>query len=264
MCVHSSCRARAQADSSSCNRQPTVQLPDSPERFAAQIPDARDLNHISVFLTGQAPFPEGYGCTIHLEAPCVPLHVQVLARGRKLTPTSSSSLVQRKGLAAHRRVRLRLSFEARPLLAPLLTLFGPPAGSLTPSRPPSTACAARSSPRPLHPPRPSARPPTRAPRRSASHASPSPPSRRSSPRSGRRPRAQRQTLRSRRRSCPPSRPGPTRCSSLRSSARTCSTPSAALHSRCRTGRARGSRSSSSRSGTGALAPSQRDPALRSR
>ncbi|GAA5893460.1 hypothetical protein JCM8208_000807 [Rhodotorula glutinis] len=49
--------------------QPAVQLPDSPERFAVQIPDAHDLNHISVFLTGQAPFPEGYGCTIHLEAP---------------------------------------------------------------------------------------------------------------------------------------------------------------------------------------------------
>ncbi|BGP40374.1 hypothetical protein JCM10449v2_004336 [Rhodotorula kratochvilovae] len=49
--------------------QPAVQLPDAPERFALQIPDAQDLNHITVFLTGQAPFPDGYGCTIHLEAP---------------------------------------------------------------------------------------------------------------------------------------------------------------------------------------------------
>lgn len=45
------------------------QLPDAPERFAAQIADAQELNHIAVFLTGQAPFPEGYGCTIHLETP---------------------------------------------------------------------------------------------------------------------------------------------------------------------------------------------------
>lgn len=50
-------------------RQPVNQLPDAPERFAAQIADAQELNHIAVFLTGQAPFPEGYGCTIHLETP---------------------------------------------------------------------------------------------------------------------------------------------------------------------------------------------------
>ncbi|TNY24777.1 DUF775-domain-containing protein [Rhodotorula diobovata] len=49
--------------------QPVAQLPDSPERFAVQIPEAQDLNHLTVFLTGQAPFPDGYGCTIHLEAP---------------------------------------------------------------------------------------------------------------------------------------------------------------------------------------------------
>lgn len=44
-------------------------MPDTPERFATQISDAQELNHISVFLTGQSPFPEGYGCTIHLETP---------------------------------------------------------------------------------------------------------------------------------------------------------------------------------------------------
>lgn len=49
--------------------QPVNQLPEAPGRFAAQIPDAQELNHVAVFLTGQAPFPEGYGCTIHLEAP---------------------------------------------------------------------------------------------------------------------------------------------------------------------------------------------------
>ncbi|GAA5875312.1 hypothetical protein JCM3774_005776 [Rhodotorula dairenensis] len=49
--------------------QPVTQLPDAPERFAAQIADAQELNHIAVFLTGQAPFPDGYGCTIHLETP---------------------------------------------------------------------------------------------------------------------------------------------------------------------------------------------------
>ncbi|GAA5828830.1 hypothetical protein JCM11251_005888 [Rhodosporidiobolus azoricus] len=49
--------------------QPVNQIPDSPERFAAQIENAQELNHITVFLTGQAPFPEGYGCTIHLDAP---------------------------------------------------------------------------------------------------------------------------------------------------------------------------------------------------
>ena len=49
--------------------QPVNQLPEAPSRFAAQIPDAQELNHVAVFLTGQAPFPEGYGCTIHLEAP---------------------------------------------------------------------------------------------------------------------------------------------------------------------------------------------------
>ncbi|KAI5480760.1 inositol metabolism protein Opi10 [Pseudohyphozyma bogoriensis] len=46
-----------------------TQIPESPERFSALIPDAGDLNHLSVFLTGAAPFPEGYGCTIHLELP---------------------------------------------------------------------------------------------------------------------------------------------------------------------------------------------------
>ncbi|GAA5854419.1 hypothetical protein JCM8547_001814 [Rhodosporidiobolus lusitaniae] len=49
--------------------QPVNQLQDSPERFAAQIENAEALNHVCVFLTGQAPFPEGYGCTIHLDAP---------------------------------------------------------------------------------------------------------------------------------------------------------------------------------------------------
>ncbi|BGO91485.1 hypothetical protein NBRC10512_003146 [Rhodotorula toruloides] len=49
--------------------QPVAQIPDSPERFAAQIQDAEQLNHITIFLTGQAPFPEGYGCTIHLDTP---------------------------------------------------------------------------------------------------------------------------------------------------------------------------------------------------
>ncbi|GAA5896052.1 hypothetical protein JCM6882_005598 [Rhodosporidiobolus microsporus] len=49
--------------------QPVNQLPESPERFAAQMENAQELNHITVFLTGQAPFPEGYGCTIHLDAP---------------------------------------------------------------------------------------------------------------------------------------------------------------------------------------------------
>ncbi|BGP55669.1 hypothetical protein JCM8202_003841 [Rhodotorula sphaerocarpa] len=49
--------------------QPVPQLPEASDRFATQIVDAQELNHISVFLTGQAPFPEGYGCTIHLETP---------------------------------------------------------------------------------------------------------------------------------------------------------------------------------------------------
>ncbi|GAA6028213.1 hypothetical protein JCM8097_006920 [Rhodosporidiobolus ruineniae] len=49
--------------------QPVQQVPESPERFAAQIENAQELNHLTVFLTGQAPFPEGYGCTIHLDAP---------------------------------------------------------------------------------------------------------------------------------------------------------------------------------------------------
>ncbi|GAA5983510.1 hypothetical protein JCM10908_000313 [Rhodotorula pacifica] len=44
-------------------------VPDSPERFAAQITDPQELNHIGVFMTGQAPFPEGYGATLHLQAP---------------------------------------------------------------------------------------------------------------------------------------------------------------------------------------------------
>ncbi|GAA5975456.1 hypothetical protein JCM11641_004269 [Rhodosporidiobolus odoratus] len=49
--------------------QPVTQVPDSPERFAAHIEQADQLNHVAVFLTGQAPFPDGYGCTIHLEVP---------------------------------------------------------------------------------------------------------------------------------------------------------------------------------------------------
>ncbi|BGP16486.1 hypothetical protein JCM10213_001177 [Rhodosporidiobolus nylandii] len=52
-----------------CGAQPVSQIPESPERFAAQIEQADSLNHITVFLTGQAPFPEGYGCTIHLDVP---------------------------------------------------------------------------------------------------------------------------------------------------------------------------------------------------
>ncbi|GAA5991685.1 hypothetical protein JCM5350_007317 [Sporobolomyces pararoseus] len=49
--------------------QQTVQDPSSPERFSAQIDKVEELNHITVFLTGQAPFPEGYGATVHLEIP---------------------------------------------------------------------------------------------------------------------------------------------------------------------------------------------------
>ncbi|GAA5939312.1 Opi10p [Sporobolomyces koalae] len=49
--------------------QQTVQDPAAPERFLAQVDNAQELNHITVFLTGQAPFPEGYGATVHLEIP---------------------------------------------------------------------------------------------------------------------------------------------------------------------------------------------------
>ncbi|GAA5823591.1 hypothetical protein JCM10212_006399 [Sporobolomyces blumeae] len=49
--------------------QQTLQVPESPERFVATIDHAQDLNHITVFLTGQAPFPDGYGATVHLEIP---------------------------------------------------------------------------------------------------------------------------------------------------------------------------------------------------
>ncbi|GAA6001467.1 hypothetical protein JCM10207_006680 [Rhodosporidiobolus poonsookiae] len=49
--------------------QPVNQIPDTPERFAAQIENAQELNHITVFLTGSAPLPEGYGATIHLDTP---------------------------------------------------------------------------------------------------------------------------------------------------------------------------------------------------
>ncbi|GAA5923434.1 hypothetical protein JCM1841_003325 [Sporobolomyces salmonicolor] len=49
--------------------QAPEQVPASPERFVASIPNAHELNHITVFLTGQTPLPEGYGCTIHLDAP---------------------------------------------------------------------------------------------------------------------------------------------------------------------------------------------------
>ncbi|KAM0753102.1 DUF775-domain-containing protein [Meredithblackwellia eburnea MCA 4105] len=46
-----------------------VQIPESPERFVGQIENAASLNHLCVFLTGAAPFPEGWGCTIHLGLP---------------------------------------------------------------------------------------------------------------------------------------------------------------------------------------------------
>ncbi|GAA5950640.1 hypothetical protein JCM3765_000560 [Sporobolomyces pararoseus] len=49
--------------------QQTLQDPSSPERFLAQIDKVEELNHITVFLTGQAPFPQGYGATVHLEIP---------------------------------------------------------------------------------------------------------------------------------------------------------------------------------------------------
>lgn len=29
------------------------------------IEDAQSINHISVFMTGQQPFPEGYAATVH-------------------------------------------------------------------------------------------------------------------------------------------------------------------------------------------------------
>ncbi|GAA5909996.1 Opi10p [Sporobolomyces salmoneus] len=49
--------------------QQTIQDPSSPKRFLAQIDQVFELNHITVFLSGQAPFPEGYGATVHLEIP---------------------------------------------------------------------------------------------------------------------------------------------------------------------------------------------------
>jgi hypothetical protein len=65
-------------------RQIPQQVPTSPERFVAIIPDAQTVNHLTVFLDGTsestgslaqedadivciAPFPEGYACTIHFD-----------------------------------------------------------------------------------------------------------------------------------------------------------------------------------------------------
>ncbi|ORY89462.1 hypothetical protein BCR35DRAFT_300654 [Leucosporidium creatinivorum] len=49
--------------------QQATQVPEAPERFVVSLEDAAALNHISVFMTGAAPFPEGYAATIHLDAP---------------------------------------------------------------------------------------------------------------------------------------------------------------------------------------------------
>ncbi|GAA6014635.1 hypothetical protein JCM11491_000178 [Sporobolomyces phaffii] len=49
--------------------QQAVQDPAAPERFLAQIEHAHELNHVTVFLTGQQPFPPGYAATVHLALP---------------------------------------------------------------------------------------------------------------------------------------------------------------------------------------------------
>lgn len=46
--------------------QPVPQIEQS-ERFFTTLQDVTTLNHICIFLTGAIAFPEGYGCTIHLE-----------------------------------------------------------------------------------------------------------------------------------------------------------------------------------------------------
>ncbi|KAM0791392.1 hypothetical protein ACM66B_005855 [Microbotryomycetes sp. NB124-2] len=49
--------------------QQALQVPESPERFVVQLEDASSLNHVAVFMTGQAPFPEGFAASLHLEMP---------------------------------------------------------------------------------------------------------------------------------------------------------------------------------------------------
>ncbi|GAA5996762.1 Opi10p [Rhodotorula paludigena] len=49
--------------------QPIEAVPGAGDKFAVTIPDAPSLNHISVFMTGQVAFPDGYGATVHLDMP---------------------------------------------------------------------------------------------------------------------------------------------------------------------------------------------------
>jgi hypothetical protein len=67
--VRPECESNVVANLFLLNSQPVVQLPDAPARFAAQLDNAQELNHLCVMLDGTTPFPEGYGCTIHLETP---------------------------------------------------------------------------------------------------------------------------------------------------------------------------------------------------
>ncbi|KAK4053912.1 hypothetical protein OIO90_003749 [Microbotryomycetes sp. JL221] len=49
--------------------QQALQVPETPERFVVPLEDALSLNHVAIFMTGQAPFPDGFAASLHLEMP---------------------------------------------------------------------------------------------------------------------------------------------------------------------------------------------------
>ncbi|KAI8619075.1 hypothetical protein BC830DRAFT_1105861 [Chytriomyces sp. MP71] len=70
-------------------------------KFVFELPDAKSINHIVVFLTGASPFPQGYGATVHFlwPNPSAPPTWQMLGLLSNEKPSAVFKLGQRQSNA---------------------------------------------------------------------------------------------------------------------------------------------------------------------